>query len=75
MRNRKVAALLAAEGLLVAAIGSAVGVAAGVGYAWLMLAGLKTWWLGAISTPFLELYVTPRSLAIGYSPAAWSCRW
>jgi ABC-type lipoprotein release transport system permease subunit len=66
MRNRKVAVLLAVEGLLVAAAGSAIGVATGVGYAWLMLAGLNSWWLGAISTPFVELYVTPRSLGIGY---------
>jgi hypothetical protein len=32
-----------------------------------MLVGLRTWWLGAIATPFLQLYVTPRSLAIGYA--------
>lgn len=66
MRNRKVATLLAAEGLLVAAIGSAIGVALGVGYAWLMLTGLNSWWLGAISTPFVELYITLLSLVIGY---------
>ncbi len=40
--------------------------AAGVGYAWLMLVGLRTWWLAAITAPFLRLYVTPASLAIGY---------
>jgi putative ABC transport system permease protein len=65
--DRKLAAILSAEGLVVAAIGSALGVVAGVLYAWLMLAGLKTWWLGAIGTPFLDLYVTPRSVAIGYA--------
>ena len=54
------------EGLAVAAVGSLLGVAAGVGYAWLMLVGLSTWWLGAISTPFLELYVSPRSMLIGF---------
>ncbi len=36
-----------------------------MGYAALMLAGLTTWWLSAISTPFLELYAQPLSLAIG----------
>jgi ABC-type lipoprotein release transport system permease subunit len=67
IRNRKVATLLVAEGLAVTAVGSALGVVAGVGYCWLLLAGLSNWWLSAISTPFLELYVTPRSLVIGYS--------
>ena len=63
--RRQVARLLAAEGLLVAAGGSLLGVAAGVGYAALLLAGLETWWLAAVVTPFLHLYVTPQSLAIG----------
>ncbi len=63
---RKVTAILAGEALIVAAIGSLAGVIAGVGYAWLMLAGLNTLWLGAISTPFLQLYVTPISLVIGF---------
>ncbi len=53
--NRRVFAVLAGEGLLTSAAGSLVGVAVGVGYAALMLAGLRTWWLSAISTPFLHL--------------------
>ena len=65
--RRKVGRLLAAEGLLVAAAGSLLGMAAGVGYAALMLLGLRTWWLGAVVTPFLRLYVTWESLAIGYA--------
>lgn len=56
---------LLAEGVIVSTIGSALGIAIGVGYAWLMIAGLRTWWVGAISTPFLSLYITPRSLIIG----------
>ena len=64
---RAVGRLLAAEGLVVAAAGSALGVAAGVGYAVALLAGLQTWWLAAIVTPFLHLHVTPQSLAIGYA--------
>ncbi len=58
--------LLAAEGLVVAAIGGLAGVVAGVGFAWLLLAGLGSWWLDAISTPFLRLYFGWLSLAIGY---------
>ena len=37
-----------------------------MGYAWLMLVGLKTWWLARSSTPFLELYMSPRSLLVGF---------
>ena len=58
--------MLGREGLLVAAIGAAIGIAAGIGYAWLMIAGLRTWWVAAICTPFLELHVTPRSLLLGW---------
>jgi putative ABC transport system permease protein len=64
--RRKVARWLVIEGAMVAAMGAAIGVLAGVGYAWLMLVGLRTWWLGAVATPFLQMYATPRSLAIGY---------
>jgi putative ABC transport system permease protein len=67
LRNRTVAGALAAEGFLISAAGSLAGIAAGVAYAWLMLQGLSTWWLSAISTPFLQLYLTPSSLAIGYA--------
>ncbi len=38
----------------------------GVGYAALMLWGLQTLWVAAISTPFLRLAWTPQSLALGY---------
>ncbi len=64
-RRRLVRRVLLMEALGVAVVGAAAGAAAGIGYAWLMLVGLKTWWLGAISTPFLDLYFTPESIAIG----------
>ena len=64
--RRQAAWLLLAEGTIVAAGGAALGVAAGVGYAWLMLAGLRSWWIGAVASPFLNLYVTPRSIVIGF---------
>jgi ABC-type antimicrobial peptide transport system permease subunit len=53
------------EGLLLAGLGALVGVAGGTGYAWLMLTGLRTWWLPAIGAPVLFLHVEPASLAIG----------
>jgi ABC-type antimicrobial peptide transport system permease subunit len=66
---RQVRALLLAEGALVALAGGGLGLAAGAGYAWLMLAGLRSpnWWLAAVSAPFLQLYVTDRSFVIGYA--------
>ncbi len=55
---RRVRRLLVVEGLAVAAVGSALGVLIGLGYAGLMLAALqsKSWWLGAVTTPFLEFH-------------------
>mgnify|MGYP002621742778 CR=1 FL=1 len=63
--RRRIALVLGGEALIITLLGSALGVVAGVGYAWLMLVGLQTLWLGAISTPFLELHVTPQSLLLG----------
>ena len=65
LSRRQVGRLLLGEGLAVAAAGSLVGVPAGIAYAALMLLGLRTWWLAAVVTPFLHLYVTAASLAIG----------
>ncbi|HUY89762.1 MAG TPA: FtsX-like permease family protein [Pirellulales bacterium] len=66
---RQVQGALLAEGFFVAALGALAGVAAGVGYAWLMLAGLRTpgWWLAAVSSPFLQLHVSSQSLLVGYA--------
>jgi len=62
---RTVAKLLLAEGAVLAGIGAAMGLAGALGYAWLMLAGLRTWWSAAVNAPFLRLEVTAVSLAIG----------
>ncbi len=59
--------LLFAEALLIAALGSALGLVAGVGYAVLLIAGLHTLWLAAVVTPFLTLHVQWTSLVIGYT--------
>jgi putative ABC transport system permease protein len=63
--QRLVRRILLGEGLAVAAVGSLLGLLAGIGYAALMLLGLQTWWLAAIATPFLQFHVTAASLAIG----------
>jgi putative ABC transport system permease protein len=69
--RRRIGRWLMAEGSGVAAVGSLLGVAGGVAYAWLMLAGLRTWWFGAVQTSALRLYIqqehrVPVSLLVGY---------
>jgi putative ABC transport system permease protein len=59
--------LLLTEGAFVALIGAALGLGLGVGYAKLMILGLRTLWLDAVTVPFLELYVPPTTLGIGYA--------
>lgn len=55
------------EGITIAFIGSIFGCLLAIGYAQLMIFGLKTWWLPAIGTPFIDLYVSGWSLLIGIS--------
>lgn len=63
---RAVRRRLLGEGLILAAAGAALGVLGGVGYAALLMAGLRTWWLPAVGTPQLHLFVTPGSLLLGF---------
>lgn len=53
------------EAFAVILFGGVLGIAAAIGYASLMLYGLKTWWIGAIGTRFLYLDLTATSLSIG----------
>ncbi len=55
-----------AEGILLAAGGAILGLAAAAGYGWLLIAGLRTWWSDAIGHSFLELHVGGVSLALGF---------
>ena len=63
---RDVRRLFLCEVSLVAVLGGLLGCAAAVGYAGLMVYGLKTWWFGAIGTKFLFLSVQPTSLVVGF---------
>ena len=56
---------LLCEMLFVAILGVVLGILLGIAYAWLMILGLKTWWLGAISKPILEMQISFWVLAIG----------
>ena len=63
--TRQVRSVWMREGLFVALLGVVVGSALGVGYAALLIAGLKTWWKDAVNAPFLSLHVGLPSLFIG----------
>lgn len=54
------------EGCLLAGIGGVIGLGGAVIYAWLLMVGLRTWWLAAVGTPFLVLHTNPLSLGLGY---------
>jgi hypothetical protein len=54
-----------AEAALVATAGALAGMAGAVGYAWLMMLGLRTVWLGAVGTRSLALAVGGAELATG----------
>jgi len=53
------------EAAAVAGAGAAAGVVLAVLWAWLMMYGLRTWWVGAVGTTRLELHVTPLALVSG----------
>jgi len=72
---RRVRRLLVVEGLAVAAAGGVLGILTGLGYARLILAALRSesWWLGAVTTSFLEFHWTARSLVVGYFAGVLVC--
>ena len=70
--------LFLAEGFALAAVGSLIGLAGALGYGWLMMWGLRTWWVDAVGTRSLQLHVAPVSLAagaVGGVAAALVCVW
>ncbi len=61
----RIRALFLAEGLMLALIGSLLGLVGAVGYGEFVLVGLRTWWVDAVGTTMLRLHVSPVSLSIG----------
>ena len=57
--------LFMAEGVLLALAGSAAGVLLAVGYAALLMMGLRSWWVDAVGTDALTLHISAASLAAG----------
>ena len=56
--------VLAMEGAIVVFAGALAGLLGGVGYAALLIRGLKSWWQDAVNSPFLSLHVASQSLVI-----------
>lgn len=66
------------EGILLAVLGSLLGIAGAIAYGWLMMFGLRTWWVGAVGTTLLQLHISPLSLlsgAVGIVLVAAICVW
>lgn len=57
--------LFMTEGAIVAVVGAVAGMALAVGWAALMMYGLRTWWVGAVGTTALVLHVEVVTLVIG----------
>ncbi len=53
------------EGGYLALAGGIVGLGMAIAYAWLMLEGLRTWWVAAVGTPYLTVHLVPSTMAIG----------
>ena len=51
--------------LIGAAIGSILGLLGAIGYGWVMVLGLRTWWIGAVGTRHLTLHISWPGLMIG----------
>jgi ABC-type antimicrobial peptide transport system permease subunit len=53
------------EGAIVAMVGAVLGMVLAVGWAALMMYGLRTWWVGAVGTTALQLHIHTPTLIIG----------
>lgn len=67
--RRAIGRLFFIEGAIVAAVGGVIGMAGAALYAWLMVTGLKTWWVDAVGATFLELHLSAASLFVGWVSA------
>ncbi|HEX4950327.1 MAG TPA: ABC transporter permease [Blastocatellia bacterium] len=61
----QIRSLFLREGILLAVIGSVLGIIGAIAYGGLMMYGLRTWWVGAVGTTLLRLHIAPLSLLIG----------
>ena len=57
--------LFLVEGVLLASVGSLLGLVGAIAYAALLMHGLRTWWVGAVGTTSLTLHVSWLSMIVG----------
>ena len=65
--NRLAAAHALRGGMMLSIIGGIAGSFLAIGYTWLMMFGLRTWWVDAAGTTAMHLFVSPMTLAIGFA--------
>lgn len=63
--DSRIRRLFLTEGVLLAVVGSVIGVIGAIVYAKLLMYGLRTWWVGAVGTTSLALHVSWQSMLIG----------
>ncbi len=63
--TRRIRRIFLVEGIVLAALGGALGVLVALGYAWIIMYGLRTWWVDAVGTRLLTLHLNPASLVLG----------
>lgn len=79
---KTVSRMILFDGFFVSLLGTLIGLLAASGFAWLMLAGLRTWWSAAVNAPLLSLHFKPATLIAGavislfvaIATSAWSVR-
>jgi len=62
---RQVRGVFLREGAVITAAGVVAGLGGAVGYAAIIMHGLRTWWVDAVGTTALTLHVEPTALAAG----------
>ncbi|MBN2319345.1 MAG: FtsX-like permease family protein [Acidobacteria bacterium] len=53
------------EGLVLSLVGCILGLFLSLGYGWLMVYGLRTWWVDAVGTDRMTLHFSPLDMAFG----------
>jgi putative ABC transport system permease protein len=61
----RIRTLFLMEGALLSVGGSLLGLVGAIAYGQLMMFGLRTWWVDAVGTTLLRLYISPVSLILG----------
>jgi putative ABC transport system permease protein len=73
-----VSRLFIGEGFLLSVVGAGIGIVAGIGYAYLLITALRTWWVDAVGTTAITLHMSPFAIAggaLGGIAAALVCIW